>query len=65
MMPHTGVNPRYECLENGTFILIGALEDVPTCVPKQSCRLPEFPKNASMKWGYTHNDESKGNTPLY
>ena len=60
MTPHTGVNASYECFENGTFALVGSLEDVAICVPKQSCKLPEFPKNSATKYGYTHNNTKKG-----
>ena len=61
MMPHTGVNPRFICLDNGTFILNGTQEEVPVCVPKTSCRLPEFPNDIADTWGYEHNNTEKGN----
>ena len=61
MMPHTGVNPRFICLDNGTFILNGTQEEVPICVPKTSCRLPEFPNDIADTWGYEHNNTEKGN----
>ena len=60
MMPHTGVNPRFDCLDNGTFVLVGDIDDVPVCVPKTSCRLPEFPSDIAATWGYTHNNTNKG-----
>ena len=60
MTPHTGINPIYECLENGTYVLKGNLSEVPTCVPKTSCKLPEFPSDIAAKWGYTHNNTDKG-----
>ena len=60
MMPHTGVNPRFICLDNGTFILNGTQEEVPVCVPKTSCRLPEFPNDIADTWGYEHNNTEKG-----
>ena len=59
-MPHTGVNVEYNCLENGTLALIGPLEDVPICVPKTSCRLPDFPLAPATAQGYMHNSTSKG-----
>ena len=64
MMPHTGVNPRFICLDNGTFILNGTQEDVPVCVPKTSCRLPEFPNDIADTWGYEHNNTEKGNLQM-
>ena len=59
MMPHTGVNPIYECLENGSYAVVGTVQDVPVCVPKTSCRLPEFPEDVAQTWGYTHNNTDK------
>ena len=64
MMPHTGVNPRFICLDNGTFILNGTQEEVPVCVPKTSCRLPEFPNDIADTWGYEHNNTEKGNLQM-
>ena len=60
MTPHTGINPIYECLENGTYVLKGNRSEVPTCVPKTSCKLPEFPNDIAEIWGYTHNNTEKG-----
>ena len=39
------------------FALVGAFEDVPTCVPKTSCKMPGFPKDSATKYGYTHNTD--------
>ena len=60
MMPHTGVNVEYHCFDNGTLSLIGPMEDVPVCVPKQSCRLLDFPESPANRSGYTHNNTDKG-----
>ena len=60
MMPHTGVNVTYWCLENGTLALMGSIDDVPICVPKQSCRLPHFPELPAADEGYVHNNPDKG-----